>query len=336
MKTKLLYTVLALLAAHFAAAQVLWSENFDNFTIGNIGTDHTGNTPGQGGWYTHSNTTDPANASNNYFKIVAEPGRGNVMEITSPDTLGTSDIEKRGLETFWNNRTTGNEVLKIEYDFFTGDSLLNATSFWNNISGTNLTQMLRAIYHSNSSEIFSTSNGYNGRVAVLYETPIPRNTWLKLIFYIDYVNKKTYSRIPSLAIGGENNFFDAGTPPDIPSVMAFYVRMVNSHSQQCVFKIDNIVFSAVNTVPPLDIKEWVSSKFNVFPNPVTDVVTITNNENIGIEEILIYDINGKTVKLQHCENKNEVQLNMESFASGTYLLHIKTNQGTAIKKLIKN
>ena len=126
MKTKILYTVQALLVAHFATAQVLWSENFDNLTVGNIGTDHTGNIPGQGGWYTQSNTTDPANASNNYFKIVAEPGRGNVMEITSPDSIviGTNDTEKRGLETFWNNRSTGNEVLKIEYDFFTGDYLM--------------------------------------------------------------------------------------------------------------------------------------------------------------------------------------------------------------------
>src|SRR5690554_3999956 len=163
MKKQLLYTVLALLAAHFAAAQVLWSENFDNLTIGNIGTDHTGNTPGQGGWYTLSSVNaDPAKVSNNYFKIIAEPGRGNVMEITSPDTLGTSNIEKRGLETFWNNRTTGNEVLKIEYDFFTGDSLLNATSFWNNISGTNLTQMLRVLYDSRDSYVSSNGSDYSG------------------------------------------------------------------------------------------------------------------------------------------------------------------------------
>src|SRR5690554_551560 len=186
MKKQLFYTVLALLAAHFATAQVLWSENFDNLTVGNIGTDHTGNTPGQGGWYTNSFAIDPT-VANSFFKIVAEPGRGNVMEMTSPAPttgVGGHYTEKRGLETFWNNRTTGNEVLKIEYDFFTGDSLFNNGNFLNQIAGTNLTQMLGVTYHSNSSDIYSYSLNYHNSGSlptILYNTPIPRNAWLKLI-----------------------------------------------------------------------------------------------------------------------------------------------------------
>jgi len=47
-------------------------------------------------------------------------------------------------------------------------------------------------------------------------------------------------------------------------------------------------------------------------------------------------MSGKTVNLQKGNKENEMQLNIESFATGNYLLHIKTEQGTAVKKVIKN
>src|SRR5690554_1162499 len=104
-----------------------------------------------------------------------------------------------------------------------------------------------------------------------------------------------------------------------------------------VVKLDNIKLSALQTLPShlVSIRDFVSSKFNVFPNPVTDVVTITNSENIGVEQIEVFDISGKTVKSLHFNNENEVQLHLGDFASGTYLLHIQTNEGMAVKKVVK-
>src|SRR5690606_38903337 len=204
-------------------------------------------------------------------------------------------------------------------------------NFLNHIEGAHTA--LRVLYGSESGNILSYSSNYSGSSIILQYTPISRSTWLKFIFYIDYVNKKVHFRIPSLTISGENDF-DAGTPPDIPSVMAFIVSTVNVLFQQSVFKLDNFVISAVNTVP-LNIQEWISSKFNVFPNPVNDVVTITNNENIGIEEIVVYDMDGKRVKEQKCKNESEIQLNIKDLASGVYMLHIKTKEGVTVKKIVK-
>src|SRR5690554_528700 len=104
-----------------------------------------------------------------------------------------------------------------------------------------------------------------------------------------------------------------------------------------VNKYDNIKITALNAVPPyvLNAENFLAQKFNVFPNPVTDIVTITNNENIGIEQIEVLDINGKTIKSLNYNKENEVQLNLGDFASGMYLLHIKTNEGTAVKKVVK-
>src|SRR5690554_560650 len=117
MKLKILYTVLAFLAAHLITSQVLYSENFDNLIDGNIGTDPTGQTAGQGDWHTRS-----YDQSNDYFKIVAEPGRGKVMELITPQSqyIDHNELQKRGIDVLWNTRISGNDILKIEYDFFTG------------------------------------------------------------------------------------------------------------------------------------------------------------------------------------------------------------------------
>lgn len=44
----------------------------------------------------------------------------------------------------------------------------------------------------------------------------------------------------------------------------------------------------------------------------------------------------KNVRLQNYNNEKEMQLNISDLATGTYMLHVKTNQGTVVKKVIKN
>lgn len=346
MKKQLLYTVLAFLAAHLTTSQVLFSEDFDNLGVGNIGTDHTGNTPGQGGWYTLSQATQIlTDANSGYFNIVTEPGRGKVMELAAMPSWGSNCLQKRGIDTLWNTRIPGNDVLKIEYDFFTGpvlDSSVYAL-YWavNNDNNTsthpaNNSYITGAAYQPNAGWLAPVNPAPT--VPGFYyistqQLPILKNTWVKLVMYIDYPNQKIYFNLPSFGVLmaydapgvislANSLVFRAGSIGHSPSILSFY-------------KFDNFVISAVNTVP-LSVQKWVSSKFNVFPNPANDVVTITNNENIGIEEILVYDINGKTVKGQKSKRAKEIQLNVSSLSSGTYLLHIKTKEGVAIKKLVKN
>src|SRR5690606_5899795 len=83
MKKYLLYLTATFLTAHFADAQVLYTENFNNLSVGNVGTDITGTIPGQAGWYTSgrvgsSGTTFITDAD---FQIVPENTKGNILTI---------------------------------------------------------------------------------------------------------------------------------------------------------------------------------------------------------------------------------------------------------------
>jgi hypothetical protein len=148
---------------------------------------------------------------------------------------------------------------------------------------------------------------------------------------MDYTTGKVYLYIPSFQILSSGTFSHNETLKRIELSAS-----MTPFNPQIAAKYDNIRISAIKTLPPyLGIDDFVSSKFNVFPNPINDVVTVTNNENIGMEEIIIYDIIGKRIKTKKYNDKNEIQLNLSDLSSGTYLLHIKTKDDIAIKKVIK-
>lgn len=85
----------------------------------------------------------------------------------------------------------------------------------------------------------------------------------------------------------------------------------------------------------LSTNEQLAQQFNMYPNPATNIVNITNSENLVVEKVIVYDIAGKQLSTQAFNNEQNIQLNVENLATGNYLLHLHTSQGVAIKKLVK-
>lgn len=85
----------------------------------------------------------------------------------------------------------------------------------------------------------------------------------------------------------------------------------------------------------LAINNFISDNFKVYPNPATDLLNITNSENISVNQAEIYDLNGRIISTQNFSSTTYLQLNIADLARGTYMLYLKTNQGKAVKKIIK-
>lgn len=332
MKKQVLFVATLLFATQLTTAQVLYSENFDNLTLGNVGTDFTGNTPGQGGFHTFSNAISfPSDAGNKYFRIINETGRGKVLEMEGLPSSGLNYLQKRNIDVLWNTRTPGNDILKIEYDFFTGDNT-NVTNSYHHFcirSDNNfdyVSSSLGFFSYLQQQEVvnfgaFSTCNNItNGSIT------LPKNTWTKLIYYLDFQNKKVYFHIPTLNLIVRCNL----ASNSIAKSFFFLLR----GSGIALYKFDNFVISAVDT-PPLSVQDFISNKFNLYPIPSKNIINITNNENIGVEQVTIFDVNGKLIDTKIFGKESKVQLDVDAFAAGTYLLHIETTEGTAVKKVVK-
>src|SRR5690554_5765931 len=360
MKKYLLYLTATFLTAHLAAAQVLYTEDFDNLTVGNVGTDITGQTPGQAGWYTlggggSSGTTFITDAD---FQIVPENTKGNILTIKeTPST--THDIGRNvyrsDIETIWNQRIPGNDILKLVFELYTGSvtagkkySYIYFTYgsqqryiFCNFVFDvTTKTLQLPVQYLKNNTALLSNGNKLNGNLDLIF----PPDTWITVELYIDYTGSKYYVSVPSLSHTVAFDFgfpmaltdpVNEGDPVNGTPKRLYFVGSTLLNSIYYETKFDNINISATNTAPTVSVKEFISDKFNVFPNPVTDIVTIINRENIGVSEVNVYDVTGKKIKTKKYSNENNVQLNIADIATGTYLLHIQTKEGTAVKKIVK-
>jgi len=128
MKSKISFLSAALFIANLSTAQLLYTEDFESYNIGTFSTDLTGATPAQGGWYTHSMQVGNGNGyitTVNDYKIVSDPTKGNVLQIVEENTLssgGHCSVYRMDIKTYWQQRTPGNNVLKLVFDIYTDTS----------------------------------------------------------------------------------------------------------------------------------------------------------------------------------------------------------------------
>ena len=340
---KILIIITTLLGVYNLTAQVLYTDNFDNYNLGNLGTDVTGKIPGQWGWYTSSFRTQ----ANSLFTIVNETGRGKVFEINT----GITDAEalqswKTDLHTFIANRAAGNDVIMFEMDFYTGPKHVV-----NGVGHANI--RLYSIGDPNSPinpPEQLTNENFNKTIGFSKIDPNQNphfNTWVKYVYYLDYPNKKVYIHFPFFNVVTSYDFLDHVTSANliqeypISSIVLDVTVSKSANDPQFYTRnrYDNLKITAINAVPPniiaLSTSEQLAEKFNLYPNPANGVVNITNAENMLVNQVAIYDIAGKQLSTQNFNNEAEIQLNVENLASGTYMLHLQTKQGTAVKKLVK-
>jgi|SRR5690554_67225 len=353
MKTKIFFLAAALFSAHLTTAQVLYTEDFESYNTGTFSNDLTGATQAQGGWYTLSTGAPIGHITTvNDYKIVSDPNKGNVLQIVEENssfTGGHCSVYRTDINTYWQQRTPGNNVLKLAFDIYTDTDDNDVTEIFT-IALYNEKELLTNFEYRNGNNfrggyVYLPNRGviypYGGANGQLQIKNFPSESWVSVELYIDYDNDQVYFSVPSLnyTIVGDTKFplfLTGGDHDDNPvklEIMNTYGGAIKVPPQGR--KIDNINLSAQNTVPALNINEFVSEKFNIFPNPATDLVTITNNESIGIEKVSVYDSTGKIVKSQKGKKENEILLNTEDLNSGTYFLHIVTSDGTGIKKLVK-
>lgn len=352
MKKTILYLsiIIVWLTNQDAIAQLLYSENFNSYTIGDLSNNNDGTIPGKGNWYTQYNGLENA-------KIISEPGKGNVLKLPNfTSSIGSGcAVFRDDLLSYWQQRQSGNNILKVSFDLYTGDAGDNIGGAHSNIIRVDIMNkdniyIIGYLYIASNNQHCimvsypsSRNNPNIPPIAYPYLMPnnlkLPIDQWVTLEFYVDYVNSKLYFAIPSMGyIITRDSFIqlDLGYEgyDDSPNILK--ISHGGGHFTKEYFpKIDNINISAQNTTPTLSIRDYISNKYTIFPNPATDIVTISNDENIGIKQIKLLDISGKIIEEAFFNNDSEVQINVNDLANGIYLLQINTQNGVFIEKLIK-
>lgn len=86
----------------------------------------------------------------------------------------------------------------------------------------------------------------------------------------------------------------------------------------------------------LSVKSPIASQFSIYPNPATDVINISNADNIHVNSVAVVDLNGRTVKTLKFDGVTEAAINISDLSAGMYLLNVSSDKGTMTKKIVKN
>ena len=98
--------------------------------------------------------------------------------------------------------------------------------------------------------------------------------------------------------------------------------------------VDTIFYNLRARFPGENVEEFTSSLVTINPNPSDGLFNI-KHLNSTIQEISIFDLSGRKVGFITNLETQEYVLNINSYTSGIYFVKIKTNEGTTVKKIMK-
>lgn len=344
-----------LLSFSFVNAQVLQSDDFNTLTVGNVGTDITGATAGQGDWLTASSNgaapTTSINADASNFQIIAEGSEGtNGFKIVSPDgNKGSRYMWKDGLVTEWDNRELGNDIIQVEYDFYTGSATTSTAQVGVRLYGmdntvtpavsrtlngfvyTMNTRVLQGVMYLNNAGTFGTYLLTLGAAALTLEP----ETWYRMGFSYDTTTGETIWKLDDNVtyIGSPAAYWTG--PFDVEEIDFVSVApTTNAVESDAIF--DGFIARADFEENLLNVAEVVTeATFSVYPNPAKDVINVSNTMNLVVNSIVLTDLNGRVVKSQKV-NAMDAQVSISDLATGVYMMNVNTDQGSVTKKIIKN
>lgn len=103
----------------------------------------------------------------------------------------------------------------------------------------------------------------------------------------------------------------------------------SGNSATCTFEL-----KVTGTVGTEDFDAIGSIK--IFPNPIQDMLTITNPQNLPLETVNIFDLRGRLIKKVDVQNMGiEKTLDVSEMASSVYFVIIQGKDGQVTKKLVK-
>lgn len=304
-------------------SQVLQQENFDALNTATI--------VGQGGY-------QKLNGANTDY-MVATATSGKNLKIIGAATDGTGTARylwKDGLDAVWTARTPGNNIIQIEYDFFTGP-----VSTSNNGGGVELYDFTYNYYLGGLSMLQSDKTIYGiyttggtitttdlGAGTIPAAVVLPANTWVRVGFAYNAANGSVTFKGPG--------FYKTitGTDIQVPFELDYAVQNLgstNAASSDNLF--DNLVAKAVATETLLlatdETSFSVDQDISIYPSPATDFINVKSNAKIN--NVYVYDMSG--IRMDAKMNNNKV--NVQNLKAGTYMIGFKTDKGLITKKFSK-
>ena len=190
--------------------------------------------------------------------------------------------------------------------------LLKASISWNDLPGTDM------------------SGSLNSSVPVLVndlDLRIIKDT------EISYPWKLDLSDVSAPAIKGDN-IVDNIEKVEVENALGTYtIQVSHKGALTGVNQVYSLIVSGFDEVV-LSNSSVVKNEFFIYPNPANDLLNI-ESPNSPINKYEIYDMQGRLVANTATTEVNSLQVDLQSYNTGVYIIKLFSESGTTIKKFTK-
>ena len=120
------------------------------------------------------------------------------------------------------------------------------------------------------------------------------------------------------------------TPEQIDEILERTAVPLSAHKSNDFGSGRIDALAAVNAVGDDGVEEIDNEEVVIYPNPVDDIVMIETHGRASLQNVIIYDVNGRKVL-----STSESQIDISNLPSGVYLMKIESSDGIFYKKIIK-
>jgi hypothetical protein len=339
---------LMVITSFSVGAQVIETENFNSLNLGVIGTDMTGETPGQGDYSTLGGL------STDYTILNAGGTYGNALQLKgSSNATGARYLFKEGglYDAWMYDADVANEIVEVEFDINPLAASTSLNSFRVYLYGTvdfeniivlggmgvaktlnvgttaapnMMSNVIQGFLHWTSTPGTGTYSIGLGETAATSPTT-PNDTWVRIGFSVDTSTGLVTWKGPGFDVYFEgNDTFPLITGGGFPYELDFVAATATGNTVSATSLIDNVVVKATSEDTLLSTTNNILSRvndFSVYPNPANDLITVSTYDHT-INSVEIVDINGRTIKNLELGGVNNAQINISDLASGVYMLNI--------------
>ena len=120
------------------------------------------------------------------------------------------------------------------------------------------------------------------------------------------------------------------TPEQIDEILERTAVPLSAHKSNDFGSGRIDALAAVNAVGDDGVEEIDNEEVVIYPNPVDDIVMIETHGRASLQNVIIYDVNGRKVL-----STSESKIDISDIPSGIYMMKIELSDGIFYKKIIK-
>ncbi|WP_207435336.1 endonuclease [Sabulibacter ruber] len=109
--------------------------------------------------------------------------------------------------------------------------------------------------------------------------------------------------------------------------------VVRNNNSNEVLAIDDVTLYGTSTLT--GISKELEGKLTLFPNPTSGIFTIKAPAGLRLIEAQVYNAVGKLVAAKQASTAGQpTTFNLQSLPKGVYLIHLKTDKGTTVRRVV--